>query len=107
MPALECENGHPVFDESALRCPDCGTYVRSRGNAPKPYPPDVDSTTPQKLLLGSLALSAGAGLAFLVTAGADYRLAVVLACLIGFAAATMWVVACVAIGVRVALRSEG
>ena len=106
MPALECQNGHIVIDESALRCPDCGTCVRTRRNTAKPYRPDPDSPAPHRLLLGSMGLGAGAGLTFVVTAGASYQVAVVLACLIGFAAATMWAVACVAIGVRVGLESD-
>lgn len=106
MPALECQNGHPVLDDSALRCPDCGTYVRTRRDPASPYRPDVDSPAPARLLVGSLGLAAGAGLAFVLTAGVNYQFAVVLAGLIGFAATTMWVVACVAFGVRVGLASQ-
>lgn len=106
MPALECQNGHLVFDDSALRCPECATYVRTRRETGGPYLPDVHSPAPLRLLLGSLGLGAGAGLAFVLTAGANYHLAVVLAGVIGFAAVTIWVVACVAFGVRVGLVSD-
>jgi hypothetical protein len=106
MPTLECQNGHPVLDDSALRCPDCGTSVRTRRDPASPYRPDLDSPTPTRLLLGSLGLAAAAGLAFVLTAGISYQVAVVLAGLIGFAAVTMWVVACVAFGVRVGLASD-
>jgi hypothetical protein len=106
MPTLECQNGHHVLDESALRCPECGTQVRTRRDPASPYRPDVDSPTPARLLFGSLGLAAGALLAFALTAGLSYEVAVVLAGLIGFAAVTMWVVACVAFGVRVGLASD-
>jgi hypothetical protein len=106
MPALECQNGHRVLDESALRCPECGTYVRTRRATPSPYRPDLDSPAPARLLFGSLGLAAGAGLAFVLMAGVNYAFAVVMACLVGFAAVTMWVVACVAFGVRVGLASD-
>lgn len=106
MPALECQNGHLVLDESAVRCPDCGTYVRARREAPSQRWPDPDSDAPGKLLLGSLGLAALAGLAFVATAGISYPFAVALAGVIGFAATTMWIVAAVAYGVRVGLRSE-
>ena len=106
MPALEFQNGQLVLDESALRCPDCGTYVRTRRAAPSPYRPDLDSPTPARLLLGSVGLAACAGLAFVLLAGVKVPVARVLAYLIGFAAVTMWVVACVAFGVRVGLASD-
>lgn len=106
MPTLECQNGHLVADESAVRCPDCGTYVRTRRPTPSSYRPDVDSPTPFRLLLGSLALAAGAGAAFVLMAGVNLQFALVLASLIGFAAVTTWVVACVAIGVRVGLATD-
>jgi hypothetical protein len=103
MPALECQDGHLVLDESALRCPECGTYVQTRRVSPSPYRPDRDSSTRSRLLFGSVGLAAGAGVAFVLTAGLNLQFAYVLAGLIGFAAATMWVVACVAFGVRGAL----
>jgi hypothetical protein len=106
MPALECQSGHILIDESALRCPDCSTYERTVRDTAKPYRPDLDSRAPHTLLLGSMGLGASAGLAFVVTAVASYQVAVVLACLIGFAAATMWAVACVATGVSVVPMSQ-
>ena len=106
MPALECQNGHTVLDDSALRCPDCGTYVRTRRDPAPPYRPDPDSPAPGRLLFGSIGLAAGAGVAFVLVAEVSYQVALVLAGLIGFAAVTMWVVACVAFGVRVGLASD-
>lgn len=106
MLALECQNGHVVLDESALRCPDCGAYVRTRRTARPPYRPDPDSPAPARLLLASMGLAAVAGLAFVLVAGVNLQVAQVLACLIGFAAATTWMVACVAIGVRVGPASD-
>lgn len=105
MPALECQNGHLVLDAFALRCPECGTSVQTRRATPSPYRPDPDSSTPSRLLFGSVGLAVGAGVAFVSTAGLNLQLAYVLSGLIGFAAATMWVVACVAFGVRVGLES--
>ena len=106
MPTLECQNGHLVLDESAIRCPECGIYVRRRRGGPSPYRPDLDSPAPSRLLLGSMGLAAGAGVAFVLLAGVNVQVALVLAYLIGFAAVTMWVVACVAFGVRVGLASD-
>lgn len=106
MPTLACQNGHRVTDEYATRCPDCGTAVQTRAATPSPYRPDLDSPAPARLLVGSLALAAGAGLVFMLTAGANFAFAVILAGLIGFAAVTLWAVACVAFGVRVGLASD-
>lgn len=106
MLVLECQNGHLVADESALHCPDCGADVRARRAAPPPYRPDLDSPVPARLLLGSVGMAAVSGLAFVLLAGVNVQVAQVLACLIGFAAATMWIVACVAFGVRVGLASD-
>lgn len=80
--------------------------MRTRRDTARPHRLDVDSSATARLLLGSLELAAVAGLAFALTADVDYQVAVVLASLIGFAAATMWVVACVAFGVRVGLASD-
>ena len=79
--------------------------MQTRRATPSPYRPDLDSSAPSRLLLGSVGLAAGAGVAFVLTAGLNLQFAYVLAGLIGFAAATVWVVACVAFGVRVGLES--
>jgi hypothetical protein len=106
MPSLECQNGHHVHDESALRCPDCGADVRTRLDRSAPGRPDPDSRAPGRLLVGSVGLAAAAGLAFVLGAELSYQLGVVLAVLVGFPAVTMWAVACVALGVRVGLSSD-
>lgn len=106
MPALECQNGHVVTDQDAVRCPDCGSYVRPRPKVPAAYRPEDESAAPFMLLLLSVGVALFAGLVFVLLAGIDEGMARVVAFLILFGAATMWIVSCVAIGVRFALRSD-
>jgi len=106
MPALECQNGHLVTDQDAVRCPDCGSYVQSRRTGAAPYREYADPTAPWRLLFGSVGLAFCAGLVFVLFAGMDENFARVVAGLVLFGAVTMWLIGCVGIGVQVALRSD-
>lgn len=67
----------------------------------------VSSTSvsdPMAMLLGGVVLAALAG-AVMVAAG-NSELGVFLSCVMGFAASTMWLIGCVAIGVRMGMTQD-
>lgn len=60
---------------------------------------------PTALLLGGVVLAAVAGAVFILAAG-NSGFGVFLSCLMGFAASTMWLIGCVAIGVRMGMARD-
>ena len=101
MTLLECKNGHLVRDPEAIRCPECNEYVRQK-SAPGAFRETPPATGPSQ---GMSLVYAGAGLA--VLAGIILAIAqgngfgIFLAAVAMFAASTMWLIGCIAVGVRI------
>lgn len=105
MLVLECKNGHRASDPDTVRCPECGEYVKTRRFGPSQQRPITQLTAPAGLLLGGVVLAFVAGLVFMLAAG-NNQFGVVVAGLMGFVAATLWMIGCVAVGVRVGLAHD-
>ena len=103
MAILECTNGHGVGDPRAARCPDCGARVRrSAGPDPvaRPAPVGADGAgaggdLPQPR--GRVA-AGGVGRWWVGPLASGGSL--------GVAASTLWLVGCIAMGVRVGTQHD-
>ncbi len=65
----------------------------------------MNVSEPTAMMLGGVVLAAVAVAVFILAAG-NSGFGVFLSCLMGFAASTMWLIGCVAIGVRMGLAQD-
>lgn len=103
MAIRECTNGHSVGNPGAARCPECGARVHGSAS-----PGSGGSTTrlsvPMVLVLGGVLLGLVAGL--LLAASGGGGLGLLAGWLVGAAASTLWLVGCIALGVRVGTQPD-
>ena len=103
MAILECTNGHDIDDARAARCPDCGAGVRRSAGA-GPGGSTTRMSEPMALVLSGVVLFLVAGLLLAVSGGGGLGLLV--GWVAGIAASTLWLVGCIAMGVRVGMEHE-
>lgn len=103
MAMVECTNGHSVGDPRAARCPDCGARVR-RSASPGPGGSTGRLSEPMALVLGGAVLGLVAVL--LLAASGGGGLGLLLGWVVGVAASTLWLVGCIAMGVRVGTQHD-
>jgi hypothetical protein len=103
MAMLECTNGHSVGDPRAACCPDCGASVR-RSAGPGSGGSATRLSEPMALVLGGVLLGLVAGL--LLAASGGGGLGLLLGWMVGVAASTLWLVGCIAMGVRVGTQQD-
>ena len=77
-----------------------------RANTPRrPALTNGNVSEPMALLLGGVVLAAVAVAVFILAAGSSGT-GVFLSCVMGFAASTMWLIGCVAVGVRMGMARD-
>jgi len=99
----ECTNGHSVGDPRAARCPDCGAGVR-RSASPGSGGSTTRLSEPMALVLGGVVLGLVAVL--LLAASGGGGLGLLLGWMVGVAASTVWLVGCIAMGVRIGTQHD-
>ena len=103
MAMVECTNGHSVGDPRAARCPDCGAGVR-RSASPGSGAATTRLSEPMALVLGGAVLGLVAVLLLAASGGAG--LGLLLGWGVGVAASTLWLVGCIAMGVRIGTQHD-
>ena len=100
MTLLECKNGHIVSDPEAIRCPECNEYVhqKSTSSTYRATPPSPGMSQGMFLVYAGAGLAVLAGIILWISQGNGFG--VFLAAVAMFAASTMWLIGCIAVGVR-------
>ncbi len=101
MTLLECKNGHLVSNPDAIRCPECNEYVRQRSapSALRETPPASGLSQGMFLVYAGPGLAVLAGIILAISQGNGFGM--FLAAVAGFAASTIWLIGCIAVGVRI------